>query len=308
MGVLEEKKKAKKLKSVSYNHWGYIFILPFFITFAIFSLYPMIYSVNLSFTNLAGWARDYEYVGLYNFRWVWGRELFWRSIGNTLIMWLLNFIPQIFFALFFAAVFTSISIKMKGKGLFKALFYFPNLLTAVTVAVLFGTLFAPHGTFHQLLVSTNIISSDFEIARHVWATRSIISYIQFFMWFGSTMILLIAAINSISDSVYEAALIDGSGKIRTFFFITLPLIKPIMVFVLITAAVSGLQMFDVPLLFAGGGPSDNTTTVAMYIYRLAFEGQRNYNMAAAASVYVMFLAVGMSIAIRGLIKLTELKD
>ncbi|MDR3318845.1 MAG: sugar ABC transporter permease [Clostridiales bacterium] len=289
------KRASKKL---DYGKYGYFFILPFFVVFLVFQIYPMFYTINLSFTDLAGLADKYSYVGLSNYKLLWNNVMFRKSIGNTFIIWIVNFVPQILAALFFGAAFTAVSGKLKGIGFFKVVFYMPNIITAASVAVMFSSLFIyPYGPIDQILRKAGILPYSFQFMRSETWSRLIISFIQFWMWFGPTTILFITGILSINTSLYEAARVDGATPTQMFFRITLPLLKPIMIYILVTSVVGGLQMFDIPFLYAGGGPNYSTQTLAVFIYNQAFTGQNNYNIAAAGSVYLLIMAIILSLFI-----------
>ena len=139
-------KKTKKL--IRYDKYGYIFILPFFVAFLVFQLYPNLYTIALSFSDMRGDSDVYRFVGLKQYIWLWHNLKFWKSLGNTALMWCINFTPQLACALLFASIFTNRRITLKGKSVFKVIFYMPNIITAAAVALLFASLFGhPYGTF-----------------------------------------------------------------------------------------------------------------------------------------------------------------
>lgn len=289
----------KKIKGVSYGKWGYLFIAPFFIIFLIFQLYPMLYTLILSFTDLSGWKTELHFIGFENFRVILSDLLFWQSIGNTFIIWIINFVPQMFFALLFAAMFTTQRLKLHLKGFFKVVYFLPSIITAASVSVLFYQLFNyPSGSLYVFFSNLGLIPQGFNFYLDNWSARLLVSFIQFWMWFGNTMVILIAGILGVDPSLYEAAELDGASKARQFFSITLPLIKPIMLYTLITSLVGGLQMFDIPYLFLSGGPNNATQTISVYIYKFAFDNRdRFYNYASAASVMLMLIAVVLCAAL-----------
>lgn len=290
---------GKHRKGIDYGKWGYLFIAPFFVIFLIFQLYPMIYTINLSFTDLSGWATDYDYVWLDNFKVVLSDPIFWKSLGNTFIIWGMNFIPQMFFALLFAAMFTAQRLTLHLKGFFKVVYFMPSIITAASVSVLFYQLFNyPAGPLYNFFLDLGLIPEGFNFYLNNWSARILVSFIQFWMWFGNTMVILIAGILGVDPSLYEAAELDGAGKMRQFFSITLPLIKPIMLYTLITSLVGGLQIFDIPYLFLAGGPDNATMTISVYIYRYAFvNANAYYNLASAASVMLLLIAVVLSLTL-----------
>lgn len=287
-----------KRKWMKYDHYGYLFIAPFFLAYFLFHLYPMMYTIGLSFTDVKGMNQDFQFVGLQNYAWLWGNEYFWHSMYNTAIMWIINFIPQLGFALLFAAIFASKHIKVRGKQFFKVIFYMPNIIMAASVALLFGTLFAhPFGTFTIIFKELGLVSESFQFLRDEWATRLLVCFIQFLIWTGPTTIMLAAGMTSVNNSLYESAMLDGATSRQMFFRITVPLIKPIMLYTLVTSLVGGLQVFDIPFLLNNGGPLNATTTIAVYTYKLAFTGDNNFSGSAAGSVYLMLIAIACSFAL-----------
>lgn len=283
---------AKKNKLVRYDKYGYLFVAPFILTFLTFQLYPIFYTFQLSFTDLAGWATELNYVGFKNFTAILDNALFLKAFRNTWIIWALNFVPQLGLALLLAKWFSDIRFKIKGAGLFKVAFYMPNIITAASVAVLFATLFGyPDGPINQMLMHFGVLEEPFEFFRSVGATRGIVAFIQFWMWYGNTFIILTAAILGINPSLYEAARVDGATSGQMFAKITLPLIRPITLYILVTSLIGGMQMFDIPfLLTRDGRPDYSIETITMFIYRQAFQGGRNYYLASTASV-LLFLVI-----------------
>ncbi len=293
--------KRKKLK-FNVNYYGILFILPFFIVYALFSAFPMVYSIFLSFTNYAGYNRFYDLIGFGNFSYLLHQARFWQAFANTFIMFIMTFIPQLSFALLFAAMFTSKTYKMRCKGLFKVIYYLPNIITATSVAVMFYTLFLkPSGGIWQLLVRMGVIGPETNLYLMEWPSRTLVAFISFWMWFGSTMITISAGILGVNPSVYEAAQLDGATQRNVFFHITLPVIKPIIVYCIVTSTIGGLQGFDIAYLFLSGGPvlsggRNATETIAVYIYKMAFDtgGEMQYGIASAASVYLFIVSIFIS--------------
>lgn len=287
------------------NKWAYVFIAPFMLTFLVFSLYPMVSSIAMSFTNDNAKSVIDNFNPLSNYSLIFGQKAFWLSFLNTVIIFAMNFIPQIVSALFFAVLFTSKRIRMKGKGVFKFIYFMPNILTATSVAALFTFLFGYYGRgdqggpIYELFVLLGM-SPEVHLLENPWTTRIVIAFIQFWMWFGNSMIIYISAINGISDDIYEAADMDGASPFKVFFKITLPILKPIMLYSLITSLIGGLQMFDIPYLIQGM-PFDNgpfsglsgTQTITIYIYNFMKEN-KDYGIASAASVILFLFSLVLS--------------
>ena len=287
------------------SKYGYFFTLPFIIIFLIFNLWPTIYTFLLSFGDLRGLKKDFNLVGLANFAKLVTDRYFWGAVGNTFIIWGFNFLPQLGLALLFAVWLTNTKLTLHGKNIFRALFYMPNLLTATSVAILFRSLFGyPIGPVNQLLMKFGMVSEAFNFFRSVPASRFIVAFIQWWMWCGQTLILLMAAITSISPSLYESAVIDGANEWQCTWKITVPLLRPMMFYLLITSMVGGMQMFDIPFLLTDmrGGPDFKIRTTAVYMYNIAFQGRNDYSYAAAISIGIFIITIILSIFINQITK------
>ena len=291
--------KPKKRKSISYDKYGYFFVAPFFITFLIFQLYPIYFTFRTSLTDAAGWSKVLDntivgfasYAKLFSF----GSEvsrLFWLALSNTIKIWIVNFVPQIGMALLLASWFTDTRLRLRYQGAFKVMIFMPNIITAATVAMLFFSFFNfPIAPVNTLLQQIGLLSTPFEFFRSTAASRNLISFIQWWMWYGNTMIIMIAGILGINPVLFEAALVDGCTSRQVFWRITLPLIKPILLYNLVTSLVGGLTMFDIPHLMTQGNPNYTTNTIARFIYQQGFETPNNFNIASAASVILFIIIV-----------------
>ncbi|AYG00138.1 MAG: sugar ABC transporter permease [Streptococcaceae bacterium] len=295
-----KKKSTKKLKFEKYNRYGYYFLIPFFIGFLLFQLYPIIYTFRIAFTSMNGWQTlsTATNVGFDNFVTLLTKTpLFIQSLQNTLLLWLLNFIPQILMALILAAWWTNRKLALKGSSFFKTVFYLPNMIMAASVAALFMILFSyPQGPANQFLMNLHLISHPFNFLQSVWGTRGITIFLQFWMWYGQTSIVFVAAISSIDESLFEAARIDGASDGQIYRRITMPLMRPIIMYTFVTSFVGGLQVFDIPYLLTqgSGGPLNSVYTLAIFIYNQAFQ-YRNYGIASAASIILLVIAAIVSI-------------
>jgi multiple sugar transport system permease protein len=304
MGTIFERRRemgsGKTKKTVEYGRYGYMFIAPFFIAYFAFQLWPLLttfyYSVcHYEIRNL---KETVEFGTLANFVSILGLDgsnaYALKYFGNTVIMWLGNFIPQILLSLLLSAWLTNNKIQLKGAGAYKVLVYLPNVITAASISVLFNAMFSQYGPVTQELRNMGIIGEQFDFMKSVAGTRGLISFILFWMWYGNTTILLISGVMGISPSLFEAADIDGANGRQKFFKITLPLLKPILMYTLITSLIGGFQMYDIPALFNKketgyiGMPDDTTTTVTMYIMRLY---NSDTGKAAAVSVFLFIITV-----------------
>ncbi len=290
----------KKNKSFSYARYGYLFSIPFIVAYAIFSLYPTINTAILGFTNAKGMTglTSWEFLGwdelFKNFQQVIKNPIFGKSLKNTIILWVVNFIPQISLALLLTAWFTSRRNELRGQGLMKVIFYMPNIITAASIALLFNKLFAyPIGPVNSLLQNLGVIDEPINFLTSSGTTRGIISFIQFWMWYGHTMIILISGVLGINPDLYEAAELDGASGSQMFWKITIPNLKTILLYTMITSMIGGLNMYDIPQLFNKGNPANTTLTTNMYIYNQAFSGSYMYARAAAASM-IMFAIIAVA--------------
>lgn len=283
-------------KGVSYAKYGYIFCIPFVLAFLIFSLYPIIYTAVIGFTDFKGLGRtDFNFLAnpLQNFQQVMKNPSFQKSLINTALIWIINFIPQILLALLLTAWFTSHRRKIKGQGAFKVLFYMPNIITAATIAILFNSLFGyPIGPVNDLFKMLGIIREPMNFSVMKWTSRGVVAFIQFWMWYGYTMIVLISGVLGMNPELFEASEIDGASGPQTFFYVTLPNLRTILLYTLITSMIGGLQMFDIPRLYLLGGPDNATLTASVFIYNQAFSGSYLYNRASAASM-IMFIIIAL---------------
>lgn len=295
----------KKKKKISYGKYGFFFIAPFFITYLLFQLWPLIntfYYSTLSYYKRNG--REFvDFAGIQNFLNVLGlaageRPYAFSYLKNTLIMWGFNFVPQILVSLLLAVWLTDQKVKVKGTGAVKVIVYLPSIITAASVSVLFKALFSQYGPITQTLKDWGVIAKNFDFMSSVAGSRGLISGILWWMWFGNTTLLLISGVLGIDPGLFEAADIDGATGFEKFRYITLPLLKPIMLYTLVTSAIGGLQMYDIPALFnvpetgLVGLPDDKTTTMAMYIMRLY-----NSDVGKAAAVSVILFAVTLIVSL-----------
>ena len=290
----------EKRKSVSYAKYGYLFSLPFVIAYLIFSLYPTVYTAIIGFTDLKGVsASSFHFLKenpFDNFRIILTSPTFQTAFRNTVVMWLLNFVPQILLALLLTAWFTDRRCKIPGVGLFKVLFYMPNIITAATVAILFYALFGyPMGPVNDLLMRFGILKEPFNFLIKKNIARGIVIFIQTWQWYGYTMIMLISGVLGISPEIFESAEIDGANGWQTFWKVTLPNIRTILLFTLVTSLIGGLNMFDIPQMFLIGGPDNATMTTNVFIYKLAYSGGYLYNRAGAASMIMFVIIVAVSL-------------
>ena len=288
----------QKKKSISYAKYGYLFSLPFVIAYLVFHLYPTVYTAILGFTDCKGLGNtNWHFLKddiWKNFRTILNNATFKTSLKNTVVLWIMNFFPQITLALLLTAWFTSKRNTIKGQGFFKTVFYMPNVIMASAFGLLFMQLFSNVGPINSILVHSGMLDQPYNFLGKTVSMRTLIGVINYLMWFGNTTLMLMAGIQSIDDSIFESARIDGSGAFHTFRTITMPLLKPIFLYVLITSMIGGIQMYDVPHIMTGGNgrPDETSFTLVMYLGRVI--GANNYGRAGAISVILFIFTAILS--------------
>lgn len=304
----------RRIKSISYAKYGYMFIAPFFLVYCFFQIWPLLQTFILSFQGNgadAGTAVGFDNYATILFGSGEGmgrrakamQELFLTSFKNTIILWFGNFIPQILLSLLLAVWFTDSKLHIPGVGFFKVVMYLPNIITAVSVAALFMRFISNSqlSAVNTLLLLNGSDSVNFE-ASAAWS-RGIVMFIQTWLWFGNTMIMMMSGIMGINPSLFEAAAIDGASSGQVLRKVTLPLLRPMVVYTLITSMIGGLQMFDIPYLYhtGAGKINANLRTVAVFVYEQFRAGakvhQPDYGIAGAASVILFIITAALGVLV-----------
>lgn len=301
------KKSANRKHTIQYDNWGYVFIAPFFVIYIIFSLIPLLTTFIFSlfeYYRVGLLTVGPTFIGLENFKAIFtAGDSLGKYFLNTLIMWVMGFVPQIIISLLLAVWFTNTELNLKGQGFFKTVIYMPNLIMAATFAMLFFTLFSPNGPVNGMIRS--IVDKTNEVAIGVqkpmepirffsstaW-TRTLVATMNFLMWYGNTTILLMAGVMGIDNSLFEAARIDGASPSQVFFKVTMPLLLPIFVYVFITSLIGGIQMFDVPQILTNSAGTPDRTTMTIIMKLNNHLQSKNYGPAGAISV-LLFAVTGV---------------
>ena len=293
-------KKKNQRKVVRYNKWGYIFLIPFVVIYLIFQFYPLLTTFyNSFFENYRSGLTQIgpNFIGLENYKTLFSNGELLTYTKNTFIMWIMGFVPQILLALILGAWFSDPSLRLKGQRFFKTVIYLPNLIMASAFAMLFFTQFSDGGPINALLLDLGIIQERIKFMSHVGSTRALVASMNTLMWFGNTTILLMAGMMGIDTELFEAAQVDGAKPTQIFFRITLPLLRPILVYTLITSLIGGVQMFDVPQILTNGSgnPVRSTMTLIMYLNKHLYS--RNYGLGGALSVLLFILTAALSLLV-----------
>ncbi len=303
----KSKVKPRKVSSIQYDRWGYAFIAPFFVVYIIFSLIPLLKTFYYSFFEYYRVGLTIigpDFIGFENYKNIFtSDDSLAKYFVNTLVMWVLGFIPQIVISLMLAVWFTNTELNLKGQSFFKATIYLPNLIMAAAFAMLFFALFSPNGPVNNIIkgmVSSGneaIGQAEYEPIRFfsstAW-TRTLVATMNFLMWYGNTTIMLMAGVMGIDNSLFEAARIDGASPSQVFFKITMPLLLPIFVYVFITSLIGGIQMFDVPQILTNGAGTPDRTTMTIIMKLNNHLHSKNYGPAGATSVLLFIITAILS--------------
>lgn len=274
---------------------AYLFIAPFVIVFLTFNIYPILLTFYYSLTNYTGMGgiANADFIGFDNYRRLIGDSYFYQSFFNTIRIWVVNFGVQMAIALLLALLFSDIRLKLKGVGIFRALFFLPNIITIASVALLFSILLDwNYGALNQMLLSLGWIRQPINWLNSPTYSQTWVALIGAWMWFGNAFIVLMAGMSGISKDYYEAALIDGANWWDTFTKITLPQLKPILLYVMITSIIGGLQIFDLPMMLTDGrgAPRGALNTMVLYLYNQAFS-YNNFGYSAAIAYGLFIITV-----------------
>ena len=217
-------KKKSTGNVLRHNRWGYYFLIPFFLVFIIFQLIPLGTTIYNSFFE--HYFRNGltevgpNFVGLANYRTLFSSGDIGQYFKNTMIMWVMGFVPQIIVSLLLAAWFSDPSLRLRGRKFFQSVIYMPNLIMASAFAMLFFALFADTGPINTMLLQIGIFRAPYKFLSHTFSARALVAGMNFLMWFGNTTILLLAGMLGIDQTLYEAAEVDGANATQIFFRIT----------------------------------------------------------------------------------------
>lgn len=285
---------SQRLSRWDFKFSPYLYISPFFILFAITGLFPLIYTavVSMHEWNLLGGQGDF--VGLANFTDVLAQPTFWKSLRNTFSIFLLSSVPQVFLAILIAAM---LDQNLRAATFWRMGVLLPYVVAPVAVSMIFGRLFADqYGLVNSLL---GLVGVD-PVAWHsnTFASHIAISSMVNFRWTGYNALIFLAAMQAVPRELYEAAIIDGAGRARQFFSVTVPQIRATIIFVVITSTIGGLQIFDEPRMFDAqglGGADRQWMTTVLYLYDVAWGNQKNFGRAAAIAwmLFLLILVIGL---------------
>lgn len=284
-----------KLGALDVKASPYLYIAPFFILFALVGLFPLVYTFVVSINDWDLLSGAGEWVGLQNYATELTDPYFWNSLFNTFSIFMLSAIPQLIAATFIAAI---LDQNLRGKTFWRMGVLLPYVVTPVAVTLIFSSAFdEKYGLINNLLQMLNLDAIGWK--SEVFPSHIAIASMVNWRWTGYNALILLAAMQAVPRDLHESASLDGAGSFRRFFSITLPSIRPTMIFVIITATVGGLQIFTEPKLFNPssstlGGPNREYQTTVLYLWDLAFNrGDFGKASAVAWLLFIIIIGVGL---------------
>ena len=271
----------------------YLSIAPFYILFLIFGLFPIAFAAYLAFQNWDG-ISPMEYVGLGQFRYLVTDSLFYKSVFNTLIIWIISTIPMLALALGLAFL---LNQSLRGRMVYRIAFFIPNVTSIVAIAIIFTSIFGNQfGLINAFLKA--IGASDVAWLTNAWGIKVAIAVMVVWRWTGYNALIYLAGLQAIPDDLYDAAKVDGATGWNLFRDITVPLLRPVILFTAITSTIGGLQIFTEPQVLFGagqtGGPNNAGMTMVLYLYQQAFQqNQFGYGAAIGWGIFVIVIVFSL---------------
>ena len=281
--MISKLKKIKLSKKQNLIGWG--FLTPAVILIVITSFYPMIKALILSFQS--GVGSSIKWVGLSNYTRMFKDKIFIQALGNNFIYLIIQVPIMLILALILASMLNNKNLKF--KGLFRTAIFLPCATSLVSYAIIFRSLFAVDGFVNQVLIKLGILETGYNFLTNPTSARAIIIIALIWRWTGYNMVFYLAGLQNIDYNVYEAAKIDGASPFQSFWKITVPLLKPVILLTAIMSTNGTLQLFDESVNLTGGGPANATITMSHYIYNVSFKYVPNFGYSAAMAYLILIL-------------------
>jgi len=263
----------------------YAAISPFYLLFLVFGLFPILFSVYPSFTEWDGMG-DITFVGLAQYQYLVTDPRFWNAVLNTFVIWLLSTIPMLFLALVLAFL---LHQNIRGKSAYRVAYFLPNVTSMVAMAIVFGSVFSDSfGLVNSALTALQL--ENVEWLSSSWGIKITIVVMVIWRWTGYNAIIYLAGLQSIPTELYEAARVDGASSWHIFSKITVPLLRPVILFTVITSTIGGLSLFTEPQVLLGnaGGTDEAGMTIVLYQYNQAFtQFDFGYGSAIAWALFII---------------------
>lgn len=295
-------KPPKQVRVLSFSHrmsrWDlkfspYLYISPFFLMFAVVGIFPIIFTAVISFQDWDLVRNNGEFVGFDQYAWILQQPHFWTALRNTFSIFLLSTVPQLLLALFIAA---TLDRNLRAKTFWRMSVLLPFVVAPVAVGLIFNVIFADNfGLVNGFLTDIGLPGIPWH-KDPFWSHIAIATMVNY-RWTGYNTLILLAAMQAVNRDYYEAATVDGAGRFRQFISITMPSLRPTLIFVIITSTIGGLQIFDEPRVFdqfGRGGAGQQWLTITLYLYDIGW-GQYNFGRAAAMAwiLFIIIVLIGL---------------
>lgn len=283
--------KQRKKAGPNYNIYGWIFIAAAFLLYLIFTIYPAVESLKMAFQSFEG--GKYIFVGLKNFKRMFKDSIFLQSLFNTFLYMVIQVPIMLILAMIIATMLNSRILKC--RGFFRTSIFLPCVTSLVAYSILFKMMFSLDGIVNQALMHLGILDAPYQYLQDSTWARAIIIIAMVWRWTGYNVIFYLSALQNIPQETFEAAKVDGANAVQTFFRVTIPQLKPIVLLTTIMSTNGTLQLFDETMNITQGGPANATITVSHYIYNQSFVYAPNFGYASAISYVVVFIMIILAI-------------
>jgi cellobiose transport system permease protein len=288
--------RAPRGKRGLWSYWPqYLAISPYFVLFAVFMLFPILFSIYLAFQKWNGLG-EMEFVGLRNFQFLLKDDLFWLSLKNTFLIWFMATVPMLFLALVLANMLNS---GIRYTGFYRIAYFVPNVTSVVAIAIFFSAVFSSTDAGLINVIVGWMGGSTIPWLTNEWTIKIVIATLICWQWTGYNAIIYLAGLQAVPSELYEAAKIDGASAVQTFFKVTIPQLRPIILFTVVISTINGMQTFTEPqVIFSSnaannansGGPGSAGLTTILYFYREAFNfNDYGYGAAIAWSLFLVIM-------------------
>jgi cellobiose transport system permease protein len=272
----------------------YLYISPFFLLFGALGAFPLLFTAWVSLHDWSLLADDHPFIGLRNYRELLKDSFFWNALGNTASIWVISTVPQLIFALILAHILNN---RLRGQTMWRTGLLLPNITSVVAVTIIFGQLFGrDFGMINYVLGLFDLGQIDWQAGTA--SSHFAISVMVIWRWTGYNALIYLAAMQAVPDSLHEAAIIDGASSAQRLWRITIPSIRPTIIFTVIVSTIGGMQLFAEPLLFGGGGLTGGSDrqfqTLALYLFEVGF-GRFDFGY-ASATAWLMFVVIVLAAA------------
>ncbi len=268
--------------------WGFTALGTFLILMFVF--YPMVQALILSFQT--GRGANLRFAGTANYARIFTDDILWKALGNTFIYLIIQVPVMILLALVISTLLND--RKLRFRGLFRVAIFLPCVTSLVSYSLIMKSIFSNDGLFNQILMGLHLIDSPILWTTDAFWARALIILSITWRWTGYNMIFYLSGLQNIDPSIYEAADIDGANAWHKFWHITVPMLRPIILFTTITSTIGTLQLFDEVMNITQGGPANATITISQYIYNLCFKYSPNFGYAAAVAFIVVLIILALS--------------